>query len=166
MVTPPLSAVLRRTSSRSRRRRDNRLVRKRVARLRRNLGDSPASPFKSITRATLAAAAGDTVHVAAGLYGTATTNEVFPIRMFDGVLQGAGSASVTILGNGVAPVMQATGLGSSAKIDGFTITGGSPGLDFTDSALTISNNVVSGNTEDDTGGGIHSVSGDVQIIDN
>ena len=131
-----------------------------------NSGDSPAAPFRSVTRATLTAAAGDTVHVAAGLYGTATTGEVFPIHMIDGVLQGAAPSSVTILGNGVAPVIQATGIGSSAKIDGFTITGGSPGLDLSDSALTISNNVISGNTGGLAGGGIHSLSGDVLIVHN
>ena len=131
-----------------------------------NSGNSPASAFKSITRATLAAAAGDTVHVAAGLYGTASTGEVFPIHMIDGVLQGASSGSVTILGNGSAAVIQATGIGSAAAIDGFTITGGSPGLDLSDSALTISDNVISGNTGSITGGGIHTVSGSVRIVNN
>ncbi len=131
-----------------------------------NPGDTPASPFRSVTRATLAAGAGDTVHVAAGLYGTATTGEVFPIHMIDGVLQGAGSGSVTLLGNGLVPVIEATGIGSTAKIDGFTITGGSPGLDLSGSTLTISNNVISGNTGDLAGGGIHSLSGNVHIVNN
>jgi parallel beta-helix repeat protein len=131
-----------------------------------NLGNSPATPFRSVTRATLAAAAGDTVQVASGLYGTATTGEVFPIRMMDGVLQGAGSGSVTLLGNGADPVIQATGIGSAAKIDGFTIAGGSPGLELSGSSLTISNNVISGNAGGLTGGGIHSVSGSTHIINN
>ena len=131
-----------------------------------NPGTSQASAFKSVTRATLAAAAGDTVHVAAGLYGTASTGEVFPLHMIDGTLQGAASGSVTLLGNGVDPVIQANGIGSSAKLDGFTITGGSPGVDASGSALTISNNVISGNAGRETGGGIHSLSGAVHIINN
>ena len=129
-------------------------------------GNSASAPFKSVTRATLAADAGDTIHVAAGLYGTASTGEVFPIHMIDGVLQGASSSSVTILGNGVAPVIQAAGIGSSAKIDGFTITGGSLGLELADSDLTISNNVISANVGGITGGGIHTASGNTRITDN
>ena len=131
-----------------------------------NQGTTPASPFRSITRATRVAMAGDTVHVAEGLYGTASTGEVFPLQMIDGKLLGAGSGSVTLLGNGVAPVIQATGIGSSAKIDGFTITGGRPGVEATGSAFTISNNVISGNSGGATGGGIHSVSGNLRIISN
>ena len=131
-----------------------------------NQGTSQASAFRSVTRGTLAAAPGDTVHVAAGIYGTASTGEVFPLHMIDGVLQGAASGSVTILGNGVDPVIQAIGIGASAKIDGFTITGGSPGVDASGSALTISNNIISGNAGGVSGGGIHSLSGNVRIINN
>jgi hypothetical protein len=88
-----------------------------------NPGDSPAAPFRSVTRASQAAAPGDRVHVADGLYASHTTGEVFPIQMIEGVLQGAGAASVTILGTDTSPVIEGTGITSSARIDGFTISG-------------------------------------------
>ncbi len=97
------------------------------------------------------AIADDTVYVYEGTY-----NE--DITLKSGVIvQGAGAEVTTIHGTGSASVVTATDVDSSAKIDGFTITGGSGsggGISLTNSSPTISNNIITNNYSTYMGGGI------------
>lgn len=128
---------------------------------------TPGAPFKSVTRGLTVASAGDTVHVAAGSYAETTSAEVFPLMMKSGVvLQGAGPDIVTLEGNGAQAVIEGTAVDANARVDGFTITGGSPGLDFSNSQATVSNNVIRGNTGEYGGGGVHSEGGAIRILGN
>ncbi|MBI5230826.1 MAG: DUF1565 domain-containing protein [Coriobacteriales bacterium] len=130
-------------------------------------GDTTATPFKSITRGLEAATAGDTVHVAVGSYEVTTSGEAFPLVLKSGVvLQGAGAEQVTIRGTGDSAVVRGANLDAGSRIDGFTVTGGDPGLDFTASRTTVSNNVITGNRGEYSGAGVHSDGGELHIFGN
>jgi hypothetical protein len=93
-----------------------------------------------------------TVHVAAGTY-----NETISLK--DGVeVLGAGADVTTIDGGGSGPVVRGTSVGSTTKLDGFTITNGSfgdgAGIVLYNSSPTISNCIFSGNLATDEGGGM------------
>ncbi len=73
-----------------------------------------------------AAGPGDTVLVAAGTYAPSTTGESFPITMsVNAVLVSeSGPASTIIDAEGTNTVLYCSGLDSTARIEGFTISGG------------------------------------------
>jgi hypothetical protein len=109
--------------------------------------------FPTIQQAINAAAYGDTVHVAAGIYYE-------NITLKSGVIvQGAGPAVTIIYGNGSATVVYAGNVDSAAKLDGFTITNGyaysGGGIYLYTSDPIISNNVIAGNSATAHGGGIY-----------
>jgi hypothetical protein len=94
-----------------------------------------------------------TVHVAAGTY-----NETISLK--DGVeVLGAGADVTTIDGGGSGPVVRGTSVGSTTKLDGFTITNGSfgdgAGIVLYNSSPTISNCIFSGNLATDEGGAMY-----------
>lgn len=108
--------------------------------------------YSSIQAAINDAAAGDTVRVLAGTYDE-------NISLKSGVtLQGAGAVSTIINGRRAGSVVTAIAVDSAAKIDGFTLTGGSNirggGIYNYGSALTIANVTINGNTAGYWGGGI------------
>ena len=92
---------------------------------------------------------GGIVFVAAGTYSHATNLEVFPIRMKDGVQLIGEGADVCIIDAGrVSEVFRCEYL-TNARIEGFEITGGDAyrgsAIYIYRSALTIANNIISGN---------------------
>ncbi len=136
---------------------------------------SLANPFATIGRGLGLASRDDTVQVGAGTY-----NEDISLKT-GVVVQGAGSAETTIHGTGTGSVVTAGGIGAGAKIDGFTITGGSAfrggGIYCGGCSPTISNNTITGNVAHEgnvpgvgllggNGAGICSESGSPAILDN
>jgi len=122
-------------------------------------GEINVSPGKSIQEAINTAGPGDTVMVAAGTY-----NENITLKS-GVVLRGAGADVTTIQGTGTqgigtGSVVTADGVDSSAKIDGFTITGGNSNWEGggiscnNNSSPIISNNTITGNSARCDGGGI------------
>lgn len=120
----------------------------------------PSASYPTIQSVIDAAAPGDTVQMAAGTY-------IENITQKSGVIvQGAGALVTTIRGTVSGSVLTAYDLRTSAKIDGFTITGGTGpeggGIFILfillvlhlPPPITISNNIITGNTAD-TGGGIY-----------
>lgn len=100
--------------------------------------------YGDIQSAISAAMTGDTVYVFDGTY-----NEDITLKS-GVVVQGAGADVTTIQGTGSMWVVTASGVDSSAKIDGFTITGGNSywagGICcYNNSSPTISNNIISNN---------------------
>jgi len=109
--------------------------------------------YPTIQQAIDAAAPGDTVHVAAGIY-----NENITLK--SGVIvKGVGPAVTMIYGDGSASVVYAENVDSAAKLDGFTITNGHAssggGIYLFYSDPIISNNIITGNSATEHGGGIH-----------
>jgi hypothetical protein len=82
--------------------------------------------YASVSAALAAAAAGDTISVAAGTYSPSTTGEAFPLVMgASGVrLLGAGMGLSILDAEGTAGVIEFNVLGGSGEIGGFTVTGG------------------------------------------
>ena len=110
-----------------------------------------------------AASSGDTVLVAGGRYAPSTNGEVFYIRMKNGVrLIGAGAAACTLDAERRNSVIYCSNISNTAtRIEGFTITNGSysygGGIScWNYSSLTITNNVITGNSASYYGGGIWS----------
>ncbi len=105
--------------------------------------------YPTIQAAIDAAANGDTVLVAAGIYYE-------NITLKDGVqVRGAGADVTTINGGGVEPVVTAVEVGSGTVLDGFTITNGNVGngrgIRLNGGSPVITNNVVTQNS----GGGFY-----------
>ncbi len=74
--------------------------------------------YATVAEAVAAASTGDWICVAAGTYvGPVTVQR-------DVVLEGEGSDAVVLDGGGSSPVLTLDGLGESAEIHGFTLTGG------------------------------------------
>ena len=152
-----------------------------------NNGSSWANAYKSLQSALAAAGSGDEIWVAAGAYkpGSSRTSS-FQLKTGVGVYGGfAGSetslgerdfeANETILtgdlnSNGrdnadAFHVVYASGVGGTAVIDGFTITGGNAngdwpddsggGMHNLDSSPTVTNCTFSNNTADYSGGGMY-----------
>jgi len=94
------------------------------------------------------ASGGGTVRVAAGIYDSNTQS--FPIYMKDGVqLIGEGADVCTLLANGTTSVIICIDVGETSRIEGFEITGGDASsgsaIYIYRSALTITDNIISGN---------------------
>jgi parallel beta-helix repeat protein len=127
------------------------------------LGDIIQVPtqYPTIQAGIDAASSGDTVEVAPGTYYE-------NITMKSGVMiQGAGagddpSIHSIIDGGGTGSVVTASGVGSEATLDGFTITNGGGtiggGMHNESSSPTVSNCTFSGNSADYYGGGMHNES--------
>jgi len=104
------------------------------------------SQYATIQAAIAATGVGDTVLVDPGIYREAVS---FP--SFDITLRGTGGAMHTVIqgdGQGASVSISSAALTSRCVLEGFTITGGKPGISIFGSP-TIVNNVVAGN-----GGGI------------
>ncbi len=89
----------------------------------RTVDDNGPADYSSITAALAAASSGDTIQVAAGTYDESI--EDFPLALKDGVaIVGAGRAVTTIQPNASVPafVNDNTALGSTTRLEGFTIT--------------------------------------------
>jgi len=82
--------------------------------------------FATIQAAIDSAAIGDTVLVAQGTYATSTNGEVFPISMESGVflLSAEGRDSTIVDAEDAAGVFAFTDVDTTARMEGFTITGG------------------------------------------
>lgn len=80
--------------------------------------------FARVTDALLAAASGDTVEVAPGVYSPSTNGESFPLTIVDPslTLRGAGMGISILDAGGASGVLSVSGPG--AQVTGFTITGG------------------------------------------
>jgi uncharacterized repeat protein (TIGR01451 family) len=107
-------------------------------------------PGGSIQTAIDGASAGDTVHVAAGLY-------VEKITLKDGVqVLGAGAGVTTLSGNNSGTVVTAVNIGPSAVLAGFTITSGNAsyggGMNNDHSSPTVTGCVFTGNVGGEGGG--------------
>jgi len=126
-------------------------------------------PFRTITRALDAAESGTTVHVIEGTYEE-------NVKLKAGViLEGEGAGVTTIQGDGTDSVVIADSIGSDAKIDGFTITGGGGsqvlggGIYCRDCSPTVSNNRITGNAvspPNEGGAGICCQGGSPAILNN
>ncbi|MEO8379317.1 MAG: IPTL-CTERM sorting domain-containing protein [Acidobacteriota bacterium] len=91
----------------------------------RTVDDNGPAAYSSITAALAASSAGDTVQVAAGTYDQ--SRETFPLALKDGVaIVGAGRDTTTILTPDGVPafVNDATPLGPTTRLQGFTLTQG------------------------------------------
>ena len=108
--------------------------------------------YSTIQAAIDAASYGDTVLVAAGTY---YENIILKHGV---VVQGAGAGVTTINGGGVGSVVVANTVGTTTKLDGFTITNGSAtfggGMYNYYSSSTVTNCIFSGNSASDSGGGM------------
>ena len=109
---------------------------------------------------TAYATGGGVVYVAAGTYSAMENGESFPLIMKDGVqLIGEGAEVCIIDAGGANRVFECSYVGSSAKIEGFTITNGNgssgSAILMYQSSLTIANNIVSGNGNTGTTGTIY-----------
>ena len=107
--------------------------------------------FDKIQDGINAVASPGTVHVAAGTYYE-------NITLKNGVeVLGAGAGVTTINGGGSGRVVYGSSVGSTTKLDGFTITNGSAlrggGIYLYNSSPTISNCIFSGNSATDYDGG-------------
>ncbi|TKJ42992.1 hypothetical protein CEE36_05770 [candidate division TA06 bacterium B3_TA06] len=130
--------------------------------------------YPKVQQAIDAASSGDTVMVAGGRYAPSTNGESFPIRMKNGVrLIGAGAAVCTLDAERTNRVIYCSGISDTfTRVEGFTITNGNirgngGGIVCAgSSALTIANNVVTGNSAYWDGGGIDCDHSSFQIITN
>ena len=114
---------------------------------------SQGNPWRTITKALSQATSGGTVHADLGNY---PENIQWKIAV---TIQGSGANVTTISGTDGGAVVDANNLGSSAKLDGFTITNGSAGYGggifiYDNSSPTISNCIITGNSASVYGGGI------------
>ena len=130
---------------------------------------SQAAPWSTL-QAGLDQMAGNgcsTLWVQAGTY---TERPIWPGGGLDARLIAMGAA--TIDGDGDGPVVQVEGGQSlTARIEGFTITGGvaliaGGGIRVVDSSITLVGNTITGNTSTDEGGGLYVTNGDTVLIDN
>jgi predicted outer membrane repeat protein len=113
----------------------------------------PTAEYPTIQDAINAASSGDTVQVASGTYDET-------IIMKSGVvIQGAGQDLSTIDGSGSDTVVYAFNVDSSAKLEGFTITGGialyGGGMSIFNSNPIVTNCTFSGNLATAAGGAIY-----------
>lgn len=117
--------------------------------------------FNNIQDGIDAVASPGTVHVAAGTY-----NENVTMKSCVEIL-GAGAGVSIIDGGGDGSVVTASGVGTTAKLDGFTIANGTAdnggGIYMVGSSPTISNCIISGNSAN-YGGGIRCNSSSPNII--
>jgi parallel beta-helix repeat protein len=109
--------------------------------------------FATIQEGISVVASPGTVYVFDGIYHE-------NITLKDGVrVLAAGAAAPTIDGGGSGPVVTAGDVGSTTKLDGFTITNGSAnhggGMYNYRSSPTVTNCTFSGNTAANHGGGMH-----------
>jgi len=102
----------------------------------------------SIQAAVDAASTGDTIEIRAGTY--VETVEVDGKSL---VLQGAGSSSVSIQGDGSAAALAFDGTGSSS-VSGLSLEAGERGLTVRQATVEGSGLVVQGNTTSGSGGGV------------
>jgi hypothetical protein len=124
-----------------------------------------ADPFCSIQHAIDTASYGDTINVAPGTYPE-------NITLKNGVdVLGAGAGVTTINGGGSGSVVYCSGVGSTTKLDGFTITNGSypsgsgGGMFNTNSSPMVANCIFSGNSAWD-GGGMYNTASSSPTVDN
>jgi len=116
---------------------------------------SSGCPFTTIQGAINAAINGDTVLVSPGTY-----NETINFYGKAITVKGAKGASQTIIdGGGLGTVVYfGSGEGNNSVLDGFTIKGGSAmyggGIRAINSSPIIKNNIITGNTADNSGGAI------------
>jgi serine protease len=124
----------------------------------------PSVSYPTIQSALAVAGSGDTIHVAAGTY-----NE--DITLVDGVsVLGAGADVTTIDGSGTAPVVTADSISSGTIFSGFTLTNGDAsvggGIYISDSSLTVTNCVITGNSADNDGGGMYILNDSSPVVTN
>lgn len=100
----------------------------------------PTPTYPTIQSGIDASSSGDTVNVAAGIYYE-------NIYLKSGVIIKGAGASITTINSGDvnATVVTAYNVDSTAKLDGFTITGGNYGIYNDSSSPTINNNIITGN---------------------
>src|SRR3989338_3748503 len=116
---------------------------------------SSGCPFTTIQGAINAAINGDTVLVSPGTY-----NETINFYGKAITVKGAKGASQTIIdGGGLGTVVYfGSGEGNNSVLDGFTIKGGSAmyggGIRAINTSPIIKNNIITGNTADNSGGAI------------
>jgi parallel beta-helix repeat protein len=113
----------------------------------------PSVDYPTIQSAIDDAANGDTVQVAAGTYYENLTIECKSI-----LLIGAGAGVTTVNGGGAGSCLVMTNVPDTARVEGFTFTGGSGvsnplyvsggGLYLDSSSPAIANNIITGNTAD------------------
>ncbi len=112
-------------------------------------------PFCTITDAIVAAATGDTVQVLPGTYGECVdTGEKGLAIVADGSNPALDATDFIIDGDGLCtPVI----LGGNSGLDGFTVRNGGDSGIRTSGSVSITNNIISGNSSPAYGGGLYIV---------
>jgi len=106
---------------------------------------SPQHPFDRVQEAIAAAASGDTIVVLAGTYPEHLTWSAKSLQLL-----GAGAATTIVDAGGTGRCLLMQGVPDTARIEGFTFTGGNAagggGLRLEGSSATLTGNAISGNT--------------------
>jgi len=114
----------------------------------------PSADYPTIQSAIDAAVDGDTVQVAAGTY---LENLLWQAKSI--ALIGAGPEVTKVGGSGASSCLTLVNVPGTARVEGFTFTGGlaehGGGLRLEASSLTVANNTVTGNASSSRAGGVY-----------
>ena len=127
-----------------------------------------ASGPGSLADTVSAAASGDTIQFASGVTGTITLNSVINIDK-SLTIQGPGAGVITVSGGNTTQIFDVSGEGIDVEISGLTLTQGNAflgGAIFSNAdSLTLSNDVLSGNTASSAGGAVFATGTTLTVTD-